>query len=100
SSRKRYVQVGLGSRSIAFTTAVLKDHADSSEMMAFCDTNQVRMDYWNEYYRKTLGAKPVPTYRPDQFEQMLKETKADCVIVTSIDRTHHTYITRAMNAGC
>ncbi len=100
SSRKRYVQVGLGSRSIAFTNAVLKDHADSSEMVGFCDTNQIRMDYWNEYYRKTLGAKPVPTYRPDQFEQMLKETNADCVIVTSIDRTHHTYITRAMNAGC
>lgn len=100
NKRRRYAQVGLGSRSVVFSTAVLKDFADSSELVGLCDTNQTRMDYYNNHFTKTLGAKPIPTYRADQFEQMLKEQQVDCVIVTSIDRTHHTYITRAMENGC
>jgi predicted dehydrogenase len=78
----------------------LKDYADSSELVGFCDTNQTRMDFYNNHFARTLNAKPIPTYRADQFEQMIKEQKVDCVIVTSIDRTHHTYITRAMELGC
>jgi predicted dehydrogenase len=31
---------------------------------------------------------------------MIEETKPDEVIVTTIDRTHHTYIVRAMELGC
>ena len=31
---------------------------------------------------------------------MIEEQKPDCVIVTSIDRTHHKYIIRAMELGC
>ena len=31
---------------------------------------------------------------------MIRETKPDYVIVTTIDRTHHTYIIRAMELGC
>jgi len=42
----------------------------------------------------------VPTYGAEQFEQMLKEQRADCVIVTSKDSTHHDFIVRALRAGC
>lgn len=31
---------------------------------------------------------------------MIKQTKPDCVIVTSVDRTHDEYIIRAMELGC
>ncbi len=98
--RKRYAVVGLGSRSRMFTTAVLKDYADRAELVAYCDVNQTRMDYYNQYYAETLGARPVPTYKPDAFDQMIAQERVDCVIVTSIDRTHHRYITRAMELGC
>ena len=97
--RKRYVVVGLGSRSRMFTTAVLQDYADRAELVAFCDLNQTRMDYYNQVYAETLGATPVPTYQPDQFDRMIQEQRADTVIVTSIDRTHHRYINRAMELG-
>lgn len=100
ASRIRYAQVGLGARSITFSTAVLKDYKDSSEMVGYCDTSQTRMDYYNNHYAKTLGTKPVPTFKASEFEQMIKQQKVDCVIVTSIDRTHHHYITRAMELGC
>lgn len=99
AERKRYAVVGLGSRSRMFTTAVLKDYADRAALVAFCDHNQTRMDYYNQYYADTLGARPVPTYQPDRFEQMLEEQRVDSVIVTSIDRTHHRYIMRAMELG-
>jgi predicted dehydrogenase len=58
------------------------------------------MDYWNAHYAAALVAKPVPTFKAEQFEQMVKEQRVDCVIVTSIDRTHHEYITRALRLGC
>jgi predicted dehydrogenase len=83
-----------------YTQALLKDYADHCEMAAYCDLNQTRMDYWNSQYASKLGTKPVRTYKPDQFEQMIRDEKIQTVIVTSIDRTHHHYITRAMNAGC
>jgi len=100
TSRKRYALVGLGSRSAMFSRALLKDYADTCELVAFCDINQTRMDHWNAHYARELGIKPLPTYKPDQFEQMIRQHNVDCVIVTSIDRTHHTYIIRAMEAGC
>ena len=31
---------------------------------------------------------------------MIGETQPDTVIVTTIDATHHLYITRAMECGC
>lgn len=99
TQRKRYAVVGLGSRSRMFTTAILKDYADRAELVAFCDLSQTRMEYYNRYYADTLGAPPVPTYHPERFDDMIKEQNVDCVIVTSIDRTHHRYIIRAMELG-
>jgi predicted dehydrogenase len=98
--RKRYAVVGLGSRSRMFTTALLKDYADQAELVAYCDVNQTRMDYYNQYYAQTLGVAPVPTYKAERFDAMLREQRVDCVIVTSIDRSHHRYIIRAMELGC
>ncbi len=97
---KRYAIIGLGSRSSMYTDALLTNFRHAGEMVAYCDTNQARMDYWNAFYLKKRDAKPVPTYKPAQFEQMIAENRVETVIVTSIDRTHDEYIVRAMNAGC
>jgi predicted dehydrogenase len=98
--RIRYAIVGLGSRSRMFTTALLQEYADHGELVALCDQNQTRMDYTNQYYGETLGAPPLPTYTPERFDDMVKERRVGCVIVTSVDRTHHRYIIRAMELGC
>ena len=42
----------------------------------------------------------VRTYRSDEFDRMIEMEKPDAVIITSIDRTHHTYMIRAMELGC
>ncbi len=100
TERHRYAVVGLGSRSRMFTTALLKDYSDQGALVAFCDINQARMDYYNHYYTTTLDAPPVPTYAPADFDRMVSEQRVDTVIVTSIDRTHDRYIIRAMELGC
>src|SRR4051812_4199013 len=58
------------------------------------------MDYYNRVYKEQYNAEPVPTYKAEEFDRMLKEQQVDTVIVTSIDRTHHDYIIRAMKQGC
>ncbi|UUZ94260.1 Gfo/Idh/MocA family oxidoreductase [Paenibacillus sp. P25] len=99
SKRKTYALVGTGGRAQFFYKAIVKDFKDTSELVAFCDVNQTRMDYANKQIGE-LGAGPVPTYKAHEFDRMIEEIKPDTVIVTSVDRTHHTYIIRAMELGC
>lgn len=99
-TRKKFVQVGLGGRARMFYNAVTGDYKDSSELKAFCDVNPIRMEYANKVIQEENGYKPVKTYSPDKFDEMIKKEKPDVVIVTSIDRTHHRYICRAMELGC
>lgn len=68
-------------------------------MVAFCDTNQTRMNYANQLL-KNEGAAPVSTWKAQQFEEMIRETRPDIIIVTTMDRTHDDYIVRALRAGC
>ncbi|MFA7232156.1 MAG: Gfo/Idh/MocA family oxidoreductase, partial [Victivallaceae bacterium] len=100
SEKKNYVVVGTGGRSVMFTTALVSDFKDVAVLKAFCDTNQTRMNYWNDFIQKEHGHAAIPTYKADQFDQMIAEQKPDVVIVTSMDRTHHQYICRAMELGC
>ena len=97
--RRRYVQVGVGGRARFFYEAIPRHYAERAEVVAFCDVNQTRLDLANKIHRAAGGA-TVPTYRAEQFDRMIAETKPDAVIVTSIDRTHHRYIVRAMELGC
>ena len=98
-SRRRFAQVGTGGRARFFYHAVAETYSETSEIVAFCDVNQTRMDYANSYLEK-VGAKKVPTYKHYEFDKMIEETRPDCIIVTSVDRTHDWYIIRAMELGC
>ncbi len=99
SGRKSYVLVGSGSRSEMFIKAATQTYKDIAELKALCDVNQTRMDFHNAIIEKS-GAKRVPTYKASDFDRMIEEQRPDFVIVTSVDRTHHQYICRAMELGC
>lgn len=99
-SKKRYVLVGSGGRAEFFYGAIASDYRDTSELTAFCDTNQTRMNFANKLLKDKYGYNPVATYKANEFDRMIAEQKPDSVIVTSVDRTHHTYIIRAMELGC
>jgi len=83
-----------------YSLALLRDFREHGELVAFCDLNQTRMDYWNQYYKEELGIDPLPTYTVDRLDAMVAEQKVDTVIVTTMDRVHHRYICRAMELGC
>ncbi|KAG7284686.1 hypothetical protein NEMBOFW57_009295 [Staphylotrichum longicolle] len=99
ATKKRYALVGAGGRSSFFYTAIATDYNTTSCIVALCDTNQTRMDYANSRLT-ALGHAAVPTFRAADFDKMIATTKPDEVIVTTIDRTHNTYIVRALELGC
>jgi len=83
-----------------FTNSILTTHKDQCALVALCDTNQTRMNYWNARWKEQWNLSPVPTYRAADFDRMIAEQKPDVIIVCTVDRTHHTYICRAMELGC
>lgn len=100
STKKRYAVVGTGGRARFFYQAVISDYKDTSELVGFCDINPARMEYTNKMINEDYGHPPVATYLSNEFDKMVKEQKPDVIIVTSVDRTHDTYIIRAMELGC
>ena len=98
--KKKFVLVGTGGRSSMYLEAIAADFKDIAELCAICDTNQTRMDYYNRILNEKYGMVPVPTYKAADFDKMIADVHPDKVIVTSMDRTHHQYICRAMELGC
>jgi predicted dehydrogenase len=98
--KKRYVQVGVGGRARFFYEAIASIYSQTSEIAGFCDISQTRMDYANRILSETYGQEKVPTYKYTAFETMLDDIKPACVIVTTVDRSHHDYIIRSMEKGC
>lgn len=97
--KTRYAIVGLGSRSAMYSAALLDTFSAYGTLVGYCDVNQTRMEYYNRRHAARLGGPAVPCYGAADFERMLDEQRVDTVIVTSIDRTHHRYIIRAMERG-
>jgi predicted dehydrogenase len=83
-----------------FVNAITTTYREETELVAFCDLSQTRMNWYNQKLAETLDMASRPTYFADQFDQMITDTRPDTVIVSTIDSTHHLYITRAMELGC
>lgn len=98
--KKRFVQVGTGGRARFFYEALARQYSDTSDLVAFCDINPLRLEHARKTLTEECGYHDVNLYGADEFEKMIEVEKPDCVIVTSIDRTHHRYITKAMEMGC
>lgn len=91
---KRYAVVGCGHRGLnMYCLPIVRKYADVALLVGLCDINQHRMDYVN----KRLGEN-TPTFK--NFEEMLKGTFPDTVIVASKDSTHHEFIIKALKFGC
>lgn len=98
SVKKRYAQVGVGSRSMMYSRAVVEQFADTSELVGLCDTNPGRLALRQNWARER--GVDVPVYEASEFDAMISESRPDTVIVTSMDSTHDHYICRAMELGC
>jgi predicted dehydrogenase len=98
--KHRHAIVGTGARSGMYARAIVVAYGDRHELVGLCDTNRTRMRWCNANYRKWGLPADVPMYHADDFDRMVEVERPDTVIVTSIDRTHHHYIVRAMELGC
>ena len=63
------------------------------EFTGLCDINRKRMEFVKQY----MGVR-CPTFT--DFDEMVRTTKPDAVIVTTMDCFHAKYICRAMELGC
>jgi predicted dehydrogenase len=98
--RRRYAIVGTGARAGMYVEAIAATYRGTAELVGLCDLSQTRMDWHNRRLGTLAGLGPRPTYPADGFDRMIAETEPDTVIVTTVDATHHFYITRAMERGC
>ena len=98
--KHRHAIVGLGARSGMYARSILTTYAERHDLVGLCDTNRTRMNWCNANYRKWGAQRDVPMYPARDFDRMIAAEKPDTVIVTSVDRTHHDYIVRAMELGC
>ena len=98
ATRKRYAVVGVGGRSAMYRNAILRDYKEHAELVGVCDKNAGRV----ALAIKNAAAYnvTVPGYAHTDFDKMIRETKPDHVIVTTVDGFHHEYIIRAMELGC
>jgi len=93
SAKKRLALVGTGIRGITFWGKTVRErYGDIVEFVGLCDLNPGRV----EYGKKFIGA-DCPTFT--DFEQMVRETKPEMLIVTTVDATHHKYIIRGLELG-
>ncbi|RST25368.1 gfo/Idh/MocA family oxidoreductase [Streptomyces sp. WAC04770] len=93
---RKYAFVGLGHRAQMYVDALLGDWQDTGRIVALCDTNRTRMDYYNRMIAAETGA-PVPRFGPEAFDQVLD--LADTVVVTCVDAAHARYVCAALDAG-
>jgi len=95
---KRFVQIGLGSRSKMYSQALVEVHSDEHQLVGLCDANPGRLSQ-RAAWASEHGVQ-VRTFLAKEFDQMIAECKPDCVIVTTPDCFHDLYICRAMELGC
>jgi len=85
--------VGTGSRGTGmWGSDLVRTYSDHLTFVGLCDKNEGRV----KVGREMIGA-DCPTFT--DFEKMMRETKPDLLIVTTMDSTHHEFIIKGMEMG-
>lgn len=93
TQKTRVAVVGLGVRGIGmWGSSIVNEYSDYVNYVGLCDINPGRLEVGS----RMIGAN-CPTYT--NFEQMMRETKPDALIVTTDDDTHDYFIEKGMEMG-
>ncbi|MBX3739309.1 MAG: Gfo/Idh/MocA family oxidoreductase [Candidatus Didemnitutus sp.] len=95
----RVAFVGVGHRATRFIEE-LAQPGRSARIVGFCDVSAVRMAAQNRWLREKHGHAAVPEFSAAQFEEMIRATAADTVVVATVDSEHHSYIGRSLAMNC
>ena len=93
ATKLKLALVGTGSRGTSlWGKQIVSQFKDACEFVGLSDINPGRLAYAKEY----MGVS-CPTFA--SVDEMLKQIKADYIIVTTVDATHDEIIIKALNAG-
>ncbi len=91
--KMKIVLVGTGVRGLSmWGRDVVQAYSDRVEFVGLSDKNEGRMRLGKEYLQVNCSL-----YL--DFDQMLRETSPDVLIVTTMDSTHHEFIIKGLKAG-
>ena len=96
--RHRYAVAGLGHRASMYVGAILGDHADVAELVAWCEPNPGRVAVYDAVAAEQ-GVTGIPAYGPDDLERMIETERVDTVIITTPDYLHADLVARVLRAG-
>ncbi len=91
--KTRIALVGTGIRGVSFWGKHIQDaYKNHIEFVGLCDINPGRV----EFAKKHIG---VSCKTFTDFEKMMRETKPELLIVTTVDSTHHEFIIKGLEMG-
>ena len=91
--KKRYALAGASARGYgSYARPIYERYAGSAELVGVYDINRGR----SEILSKNCGNVPVF----ENFDDMIKTSEPDCVIITTVDAFHSDYAIRSMELGC
>ena len=91
--KKRVAMVGTGHRGQSmWGTPVIKEFSNIIEFVGLCDINKGRAETVKQMLKVSC-----PVYT--DFDVMMRETKPDILIVTTVDATHNQFIVKGMEYG-
>ena len=92
-AKKKVAMVGTGDRGTGmWGVPVINEFADIVEFVGLCDINPGRVETAKQFMKLNCR-----TYT--NFDQMMRETKPDMLIVTTVDGTHNEFIVKGMEYG-
>jgi predicted dehydrogenase len=90
---RTYAIAGASGRALAmYAKPIAERFRDTAELVGVFDVNLARAGYFS----RECG--DVSVF--GDFDEMIRRVKPEYVIVTTVDRYHHEYIIRALDAGC
>ena len=91
---KKYVIVGAGIRGLyMYAIPIIANFSDVAMLVGVLDTNRKR----SELLKQESGGEFHVYF---SFDEMLKSSQPDIVIITTVDRFHCEYIVKALDFGC
>jgi predicted dehydrogenase len=92
-AKKRIALVGTGIRGNTFWGRnLVEQYSDKIEFVGLCDINPGRLGF----AKKFIGAR-CPTFT--NFDEMMRRTKPDMLIVTTVDSTHDEFVVKGLEMG-
>lgn len=94
----KYALIGTGWRAQMYIEALTGAHRDDGDLVAWADTNQGRLDWFDEYVG-ARGLKAPERFDSREITDFVRTRAVDRVIVTTPDFTHAQLVVAALEGG-